>query len=183
MRTRYTTHWAASVPTQWVMRFSHWTLEIIRRTKRRKAMLQYLLDYGKKNEHWKVAIENREPAEASNFATNYLAVRAATRYGTAELKTDIAARRNGSQLLVREQRKPRTQRTKSFAFYWPTSWAFQDKRRKPFVRRLLDEQLAGGGWAQKAGMKPDAYATASVLVALNKAGGISVAHGEVAKRR
>ena len=49
-------------------------------------MLRYLLDYGKESGHWKVAIENRGPAEASNFTTNYLAVRATTRYGIAKLK-------------------------------------------------------------------------------------------------
>jgi hypothetical protein len=41
------------------------------------------------------------------------------------------------------------------------------------VRELLGEQDAEGGWGQKRGMTPDAYATGSVLVALHEAGELS----------
>jgi hypothetical protein len=137
-----------------------------------EAMLQYLLEYGKENEHWKVAIENREPAEASNFATNYLAIRAANRYATTELNTAIAARRKAVDSWFANAEAKDTE-DQVFRLLLANELSVPSKRRKSFVRRLLDEQLAGGGWAQKAGMKPDAYATASVLVALNKAGGIA----------
>jgi hypothetical protein len=139
---------------------------------RTEAMLRYLLDYGKENGHWKVAIENREPAEASNFTTNYLAVRAANRFGTAELKEGIAARRKGVEAWFAKAKAEDTE-DQVFRLFLGSELGIPSKRRERFVRRLLDEQLAGGGWAQKAGMKPDAYATASVLVALNKAGGMS----------
>jgi len=43
-------------------------------------------------------------------------------------------------------------------------------------RREREPQDADGGWAQKRGMKPDAYATGSVLVALHEAGGLSCQH-------
>ena len=140
-----------------------------------EAMLRYLLDYGKEIGHWKVAIENREPAEASNFTTNYLAVRAANRYGTAKLKEDIAARRKGVEAWFAKAEAKDTE-DQVFRLFLAKELDIPSKSREPFVRRLLDEQLAGGGWVQKAGMKPDAYATASVLVALNKAGGISPGH-------
>ena len=140
-----------------------------------EAMLRYLLDYGKESGHWKVAIENREPAEASNFTTNYLAVRAATRYGTAELKDDIAARRTAVEAWFAKAEAKNTE-DQVFRLLLANELGIPSKSREPFVRRLLDEQLADGGWAQKAGMKPDAYATASVLVALNKAGGTSAGH-------
>ena len=140
-----------------------------------KAMLRYLLDYGKESGHWKVAIENREPAEASNFTTNFLAVRAATRYGTAEQKDDIAARRTAVEAWFAKAEAKNTE-DQVFRLFLANELGIPNKSREPFVRRLLDEQLADGGWAQKAGMKPDAYATASVLVALNKAGGTSAGH-------
>src|SRR5688500_17062970 len=44
------------------------------------------------------------------------------------------------------------------------------------MQRLLSEQDADGGWGQRSGMKPDAYATGSVLVALHEAGGLSCQH-------
>lgn len=140
-----------------------------------KAMLKYLLEYGKEDEHWKVAIENREPAEASDFTTNYLAVRAANRYGTAELKTAIAARKEAVESWFAEAETKDTE-DQVFRLFLSHELGVPSKRRKLFARRLLDEQLADGGWSQKAGMNPDAYATGSVLVALHKAGGISVGH-------
>ena len=48
--------------------------------------------------------------------------------------------------------------------------------RKPFVEKLVSEQHDHGGWAQKPGMKPDAYATGSTLVALHEAGGMPIVH-------
>ena len=140
-----------------------------------EAMLRYLLEYGKESGHWRVAIEHREPAEASNFTTNFLAVRAANRYGTDKLKKDIAVRRMAvEEWLAKAEAKDTEDQV--FRLFLAGELGIPSKSREPFVRRLLDEQLAGGGWAQKPDMKPDAYATASVLVALNKAGGISTRH-------
>ena len=137
-----------------------------------ESMLRYLLDYGKEIGHWKVAIENREPAEASNFTTNYLAVRAANRYGTAEMTEDIATRRKAVATWFSKAEAKNTE-DQVFRLFLAKELGIPAKNRESFVRRLLDEQLAGGGWAQKPGMKPDAYATASTLVAMNKVGGIS----------
>jgi hypothetical protein len=140
-----------------------------------EAMLRYLLDYGKESGYWQVAIENREPAEASNFTTNYLAVRAANRYGTAKLKEDIETRRKAVEEWFAKTEAKNTE-DQVFRLFLANELGISSKRRGPFIRRLLDEQLAGGGWAQKSGMKPDAYATASTLVALNKVAGISAEH-------
>ena len=137
-----------------------------------ESMLRYLLDYGKETGHWKVAIENREPAEASNFTTNFLAVRAGNRYGTAELTDDIAVRRKAVEAWFSKAEAKNTE-DQVFRLLLANELGIPSKNRESFVRRLLDEQLVGGGWAQETGMKPDAYATASALVALNKVGGIS----------
>ena len=140
-----------------------------------EAMLRYLLNQGKENGHWKVAIENREPAEASNFTTNYLAVRATNRYGTTRLKDDIATR----HLAVKSwwsRAEARNTEDQVFRLLLADELGISNERKRPFVQRLFDEQLAGGGWAQKPGMESDAYATGSVLVALNRAGGVSAKH-------
>jgi hypothetical protein len=142
---------------------------------RTEAMLQYLLDYGNKNEPWKVAIEDREPAEASNYTTNFLAIRATNRYGTAEQKESIAARRRAVELWFAKADAKDTE-DQVFRLFLAHELGIPSKSKEPFVRRLLDEQRADGGWGQKAEMKADAYATASALVALNKAGGVSVGH-------
>ena len=42
--------------------------------------------------------------------------------------------------------------------------------------RLVDSQRKDGGWSQTAKMKSDAYATATVLVALLRDGGLSADH-------
>jgi len=130
-------------------------------------MLRYLLEYGDETEHWKVAIENREPAEASNFTTNYLAIRAANRFGTEKLKPAIATRRHAVESWFANAETEDTE-DQVFRLFLAGELGI------PSVKQLLDEQLANGGWAQKAEMESDAYATASVLVALNKAGQLSV---------
>lgn len=41
------------------------------------------------------------------------------------------------------------------------------------ARDILATQRADGGWAQRDGMETDAYATATALVALHRAGGLA----------
>lgn len=144
------------------------TLDIGKHARNRKtaAMLRYLLGYEKKHGYWKVAIENRGPAEASDFTTNYLAVRAAARYGTAELKDEIAERISAVESWFAKAEAKDTE-DQVFRLLLADALEIPKKSREPFVQRLLDEQLADGGWAQQVGMKPDAYATAYALVALN----------------
>lgn len=139
------------------------------------AMLKYLLDYRNEDKHWKVAIEDREPAEASNFTTNYLAIRAANRYGTAELEKSIATRRKAVESWFARAEVKNTE-DQVFRLFLAHELDVPSKQLVPFVRRLLAEQLADGGWSQNAEMKSDAYATGSVLVALNEVGGIPVTH-------
>lgn len=44
-------------------------------------MTAYLLNYQKETGHWKATVD-RPPVEASDFTTNYVAVRGLKRYGT-----------------------------------------------------------------------------------------------------
>ena len=56
-------------------------------------MTWYLLNYQKDLGHWKTTV-HRPPTEASDFSTNYVAIRALNRYGTPEQRKEIAARTN-----------------------------------------------------------------------------------------
>jgi hypothetical protein len=139
------------------------------------AMVRYLLDYGKETGHWQVAIADREPAEASNFATNYFAVRGTNRYGTADLREAIDARRKAVEAWFATAEAKDTE-DQVFRLFLAEELGIPEEQRKTFTDRLLGEQRAGGGWGQKLEMEPDAYATASALVALNRAGGVSANH-------
>jgi hypothetical protein len=140
-----------------------------------EEMVRYLLNYGKENGHWKVAIEDREPAEASNFTTNYLAVRGTNRYGTTNLREAIDTRRKAVETWFATAEAKDTE-DQVFRLFLAEELKIPNKNKEAFVGRLLNEQHADGGWAQKPGMRTDAYATASTLVALNKAGGVSSKH-------
>jgi len=139
------------------------------------AMVGYLLDYGKEIGHWQVAIADREPAEASNFATNYLAVRGTNRYRTANLQWAIDARRKAVEEWFATAEAKDTE-DQVFRLFLAEELKTPNEERNTFIDRLLSEQRADGGWAQKQGMESDAYATASALVALNRAGGVSANH-------
>lgn len=92
-----------------------------------------------------MAIENREPAEASNFTTNYLAVRAANRYGTAELTEEIATRRKAVETWFSKSEAKNTE-GQVFRLFLANELGIPAKNRESFVRRMLDEQLVGGGF-------------------------------------
>jgi hypothetical protein len=56
-----------------------------------EAMVEWILNYQKNLGTWKTSVD-RPPTEASNFTTNYVAVRGLNRYGTAKLQEAIATR-------------------------------------------------------------------------------------------
>src|SRR5688572_1266340 len=56
-----------------------------------EAMVEYVLNIQKDLGTWKTTVD-RPPTEASNFTTNYVAVRGLNRYGTANQRKAIAAR-------------------------------------------------------------------------------------------
>ena len=64
-----------------------------------EAMVEYLLNYEKDFGIWKVTVD-RPPAEASNFTTNYVALRGLNRYGSAKQQEAIAARTTAVQAMA-----------------------------------------------------------------------------------
>ena len=59
-------------------------------------MAEYLLKYQADKDHWRVT-SSRPPSEASNFTTNYLALRALRVWGTPDQKEAIANRRDAAR--------------------------------------------------------------------------------------
>src|SRR4029434_3778636 len=56
-----------------------------------EAMVEYVLNIQKDLGTWKITVD-RPPAEASNFTTNYVALRGLNRYGSAKQREAIATR-------------------------------------------------------------------------------------------
>ena len=141
------------------------------RTKKPNALVEYLLNYQKELGIWKTIV-NRPPAEASDFTTNYVALRGLNRYGNAKQREAIATRTTAVKRWLESADAADTE-DQVFRLRLADELKLPSDKVDRFVQKLLSEQDAEGGWAQERGMKPDAYATGSVLVALHEAGGLS----------
>ena len=139
-----------------------------------EAMVEYLLNYEKDLGTWKITVD-RPPAEASNFTTNYVALRGLNRYGNAKQRDAIATRATAVRQWLESANAVDTE-DQVFRLRLAHELKLPSDKVDGFVQVLLSEQHADGGWVQKRGMKPDAYATGSALVALHEAGGMSCQH-------
>ena len=139
-----------------------------------EAMVEYVLNVQKDLGRWKTTVD-RPPAEASHFTTNYVALRGLNRYGTATQRPAIAKRAAAVKQWLESADAPGTE-DQVFRLWLARELGLPPDKAHRFVQRLLAEQDADGGWAQQRGMKSDAYATGSVLVALHEAGGLSRQH-------
>jgi N-acyl-D-amino-acid deacylase len=139
-----------------------------------EAMVEYVLNYQKDLGTWKITVD-RPPAEASNFTTNYVALRGLHRYGNAKQREAIATRATAVKQWLGSTNAADTE-DQVFRLRLARELKLPSDTVDGFVQKLLSEQAAEGGWAQKQAMKPDAYATGSVLVALHEAGGLSCKH-------
>jgi hypothetical protein len=139
-----------------------------------EALVEYLLNYEKDLGAWKVTVD-RPPAEASNFTTNYVALRGLNRYGNAKQREAIAARATAIKQWLESANADDTE-DQVFRLRLAYELKLPSDKLQGFVQTLLSEQDADGGWAQKRGIESDAYATGSTLVALQEAGGVSCQH-------
>jgi hypothetical protein len=139
-----------------------------------EKMVEYLLNYEKDLGTWRITVD-RPPAEASRFTTNYVALRGLNRYGTARQREAISTRATAVRKWLESASAADTE-DQAFRLRLAYELKLSSEKMDAFVQRLLSEQDGEGGWAQKAGMKPDAYATGLVLVALHEAGGVSRQH-------
>jgi hypothetical protein len=156
--------------------YALWALDIGQHAPNEKTeqLADYLLNYQKELGIWKTIV-SRPPAEASDFTTNYVAIRGLNRYGNAKQQAAIAARTIAVKQWLESADAADTE-DQVFRLRLAHELKLPSDKADRFVEKLLSEQDAEGGWAQRRGMKPDAYATGSVLVALHEAGGLSHQH-------
>jgi Squalene-hopene cyclase C-terminal domain len=135
------------------------------------AVAEYLLKYQADKDHWRVT-SNRPPSEASNFTTNYLALRALRVWGAADHKDAIAKRRDAvREWLLKTPAKDTEDRV--FRLLALKEAGAKEDAIREAAQALLKAQRPDGSWAQLDDKPGDAYATGSALVALHEAGGLS----------
>ena len=156
--------------------YALWALDIGQHERDDKtgAMVEYILNYQKDLGTWKITVF-RPPAEASNFTTTYVALRGLNRYGTAKQREAISRRATAVAQWLESANAADTE-DQVFRLRLAHELKLPSDTVGRFVQKLLSEQDVDGGWVQERGMKPDAYATSSVLVALHEAGGLSSQH-------
>jgi hypothetical protein len=135
------------------------------------AVAEYLLKYQADKDHWRVT-SNRPPSEASNFTTNYLALRGLRVFGTSDQKEAIAKRRAAVlEWLLKTPAKETEDRV--FRLLALKEAGAKEDAIREAAQELAKTQRPDGSWAQLDDKPGDAYATGSALVALHEAGGLA----------
>lgn len=141
------------------------------------AVTGFLLTYQKKTNHWRQP-GKRPPSSGSDFTATYVALRALSAFGTEDQRSLIETRSEtvGKWLLEQSPRdtEDRVFRLRAFKYV-----AADEKIVQQATKELIDAQRKDGGWSQKPDMESDAYATATVLVALLRAGKMTPDHEAV----
>jgi N-acyl-D-amino-acid deacylase len=141
------------------------------------GLVEYLLVKQRKDGSWPIAqFGQRPPTMGSLFTNAGLALSVLKHYrpppdaeGAAALQERIdAVFAKGRDWLVANQ--PRSTEDKVFHLRGLVAAGVEAREIDAARERLLKEQRADGSWAQLADMAGDAYATATVLVALRQAG-------------
>lgn len=132
------------------------------------AVVEYFLKHQAGEPHWKVT-SNRPPSEASNFTTNYLALRAIRVWGAARQKERIEKRKNQVKQWLENTPGKETEDL-AFRLLGLKECQAGDNILESAGKKILEKQQASGGWAQKDGMEVDPYATATALAALHLSG-------------
>jgi hypothetical protein len=129
------------------------------------ALVEYLRVRQKADGAWP-ALMPRPPSEGSPFANAALALDALSRYGTN--KAALAARARGIEWLL--SARPKDTEDRTWHLRALVSARAGEERIAEARKALLSLRREAGGWAQLSDLKPDAYATATALMALRAAG-------------
>jgi N-acyl-D-amino-acid deacylase len=135
------------------------------------AVTGFLADYQKEVGHWKQA-GRRPPSSGSEFMTTYVALRGLDAFGTDKQAEKIDERKKVARKWLLET-TPKDTEDRVFRLRALTYVEADDKDLKRAASELLKTQRDDGGWAQKSDMESDAYATATALVSLRRAGGVA----------
>lgn len=151
------------------------------------ALVKYLVVKQRKDGAWPIApFGQRPPTMGSLFTNTGLAMFALKHYAQPrdredskdlQQSTDTAIAKGRDWLLAN---KPESTEDKVFHLHGLVDAGVDTKVIEDAKTRLLEEQRSDGSWAQLSKMSGDAYATATVLVALRKAG-LNVKHAAYQK--
>lgn len=141
------------------------------------AVTHFLLDYQKNAEHWSHS-DSRPPSSGSDFATTYVALRGLADFGTDQQRPEIGARTEQVCRWLRGA-SPADTEDRVFRLWMLPYVEGSEEEIRQAVAELVDGQRDDGGWAQRAEMESDAYASGTVLVALLRAGSVSAEHPAV----
>src|SRR4026208_2170383 len=121
------------------------------------ALVELLLKDGDPRSVWQPTVQ-RPPAEASRLTSSFLALRGARRYGTELQSERIRQRREAVRKWL--DTDPPELETEDQVFRLRLSHELQLPRAtlEAQVNKLLGAQTPEGGWAQRPGLPPDAYA-------------------------
>lgn len=144
-----------------------------------EAVVEYLLKTQPGRDHWRTS-SHRPPSEASEFTPTYLALRGIRHWGTPEQKERGAKRvASARNWLIRTPAKDTEDRV--FRLFGLKEAGAGQTEIAAAAWELLKTQRPGGGWAQLESLEPDAYATATALVALHEAGQLATDHPAFAR--
>ena len=135
-------------------------------------LVHYIASKQKPDGSWALPGIGRPPMEETNIARTAYAVKVLQHYGWAGRKAEFTARIERAKGWLESAVATTTYDDAELllGLVWTES-----KKAEAARQRLIALQRADGGWAQKAEMAPDAYATGLALYALRE-GGMAVTH-------
>lgn len=137
------------------------------------ALIDFLLVRQEKDGSWP-ATTQRNPSEGSKFTNAALALAALKHYAprdrskAARAEKSETAFRKGVEWL--EKSKPVDTEDRAFRLRALVAGGADNRLIAEARRELVGQQLSDGSWRQLSSLQGDAYATATVLVALRQAG-------------
>lgn len=156
--------------------YAMWTLEVggWPADETTAAVNHYLIRRHRDRKHWSGG-GRRPPSSGSAFTSTYVALRALDYYGTDDQQSEIRARRDdAAQWLVTTQ--PRDIEDRVFQLRSLAYIGADRLRIQSAVDGLLALQAEDGGWAQTDQLQSDAYATGSVMSALQEVAALPSQH-------
>ena len=131
------------------------------------AVANYILGQQKTKDHWKQN-GRRPPSDGNEFTVTYVALRSLTDFGTPDSSEKTERIRRASEWATNTS--PKDTEDAVFRLRIQTLTKADPAILQTSRKELIGKQHANGGWAQLAGMKPDAYATSTVLASLLESG-------------